>query len=80
MQPMPMDLPAELHRRGSDVPNGDVIVATGPLVIMAHGLLALDPEARKTCWIHSEAGDLDAAGAEEQLQCWATLPDGDLPH
>jgi len=80
MQAMPMDLPAELHRRGNDVPNGDVIVATGPLVIMAQGLLALDPEARKTCWIHSEAGDLDAAGAEAQLECWSHLPDGDLSH
>jgi len=77
---MPMDLPAELHRRGNDVPNGDVIVATGPLVIMAQGLLALDPEARKTCWIHSEAGDLDAAGAEAQLECWSHLPDKDLSH
>ncbi|MDQ0251791.1 hypothetical protein ACCC88_13305 [Sphingomonas sp. Sphisp140] len=75
-----MDLPAELHRRGNDVPNGDVIVATGPLVIMAQGLLALDPEARKTCWIHSEAGDLDAAGAEAQLECWSHLPDKDLSH
>lgn len=75
MQPMPMDLPAELHRRGSNVPNDDVIVATGPLVIMAHGLLALDPEDRKTCWIHSDAGDLDAAGAEEQLEVWSHLPD-----
>ena len=74
MQPMPMDLPAELHRRGSDLPDGDVIVATGPLVIMAHGLLALDPEARKTCWIHSEIGDLDAAGAEEQLSFWSGMP------
>lgn len=74
MQTMPMDLPAELHRRGSDVPDGDVIVARGPLVIMAQGLLALDPEARKCCWIHSEAGDLDAAGAEEQLEGWSRLP------
>jgi len=74
MQAMPMDLPAELHRRGSDVPNGDVIVARGPLVIMAQGLLALDPEARKCCWIHSAAGDLDAAGAEQQLECWSHPP------
>ena len=80
MQAMPMDLPAELHRRESDVPNGDVIVARGPLVIMAHGLLALDPEARKTCWIHSAAGDLDAAGAEAQLEHWSQRPDGDLAH
>jgi hypothetical protein len=75
MQVFPMDLPAELHRRSSDVPGDDVIVATGPLVIMAHGLLALDPEARKACWIHSEAGDLDAAEAEEQLEVWSRLPD-----
>ncbi|MEP9361047.1 hypothetical protein [Sphingomonas sp. KR3-1] len=74
MQPLPMDLPAELHRRGSDLPDSDVIVATGPLVIMAHGLLALDPEARKCCWIHSEAGDLDAAEAEAQLEGWSQLP------
>lgn len=69
-----MDLPAELHRRGSDVPGDDVIVATGPLVIMAHGLLALAPEERAACWIHSEAGDLDAAEVEEQLQGWSQLP------
>lgn len=71
---MPMDLPAELHRRGNDVPGGDVIVARGPLFIIAQGLLALDPEARKSCWIHSEAGDLDAAGAEEQLEGWGRAP------
>lgn len=71
MQLLPMDMPAELHRRGTDLPGGDMIVAKGPLVIMAHGLLALDPEARKACWIHSDAGDLDAAGAEAQLDRWA---------
>ena len=70
MHSLPRNLPAELHRRGNDVPGGDVIVAKGPLMIMARGLLALDPEARKCCWIHSEAGDLDAAGAEEQLESW----------
>lgn len=74
MQPLPMDLPAELHRRGSELPGGDIIVATGPLVIMAQGLLALDPEARKCCWIHSEVADLEAAEAEEQLEIWSQLP------
>jgi hypothetical protein len=74
MQVLPMDLPAELHRRSSDMPEGDVIVATGPLVIMAHGLLALAPEERAAFWIHSEAGDLDAADAEEQLEGWSQLP------
>lgn len=74
MQPMPMDLPAELHRRAGDMPDGDVIVATGPLVIMAQGLLALAPEDRADCWIHSEAGDLDAAEAEAQLEGWSQLP------
>lgn len=74
MQVLPMDMPAELHRRGQDVPGGDIVVASGPLVIMAHGLLSLDPESRKTCWIHSEAGDLDAAEAEAQLRRWSRLP------
>ncbi len=45
MQPMPMDLPAELHRRASNLPDGDVIVATGPLVIMAHGLAGAGPRS-----------------------------------
>jgi len=74
MEPLPRDLPAELHRRGCDVPGGDVIVATGPLAIIAQGLLALAPEDRAACWIHSDAGDLDAAEAEAQLQLWSELP------
>ncbi|MDG2534291.1 hypothetical protein P6144_11575 [Sphingomonas sp. HITSZ_GF] len=74
MQVLPMDLPAELHRRGSDVPGGDVIVATGPLAMMARGLLALAPEDRDAFWIHSEAGDLDAAEAEEQVAGWSQFP------
>ncbi len=71
MQLLPMDIPAEIHRR-IEV-DGDVIVARGPLVIMAHGLLSLDPDARDTCWIHSELGDLSAAEAQDQLNRWSTL-------
>lgn len=70
MQLLPMDIPAEIHRR---IEIGDVVVARGPLVIMAHGLLSLDPDARDTCWIHSELGDLTPAQAQDQLKRWSTL-------
>lgn len=55
--------------------DGDAVVARGPLVFVAHGLCALQPpELRAECWIASEAGDFDAAGAEELLRLWAFRP------
>lgn len=71
MQLFPMDVPAELHRRTDGAQGDDVIVARGPLIIMAHGLLAIDPARRGECWIHSALGDLSATDAEEALRRWS---------
>jgi hypothetical protein len=70
-----MSAPAEIHRRiEGNVESGwrssEVIIARGPLVIMAHGLCAIEPELRRACWITSEAGDLSALEAEEVLRSW----------
>ena len=78
MQLLPMDVPAEIHRRighgaSAYAEAGDVVVAKGPLVIMAHGLLSIDPAERDACWITSAMGDLTAADAEEALRQWSTL-------
>ncbi len=74
MRLLPMDVPAEIHRRvakgeGERLP-GEIVVARGPLVIMAHGLMAIDASSRGDFWIHSELGDLTAAEAEESLRRW----------
>ncbi|MET0307396.1 MAG: hypothetical protein ABW023_01705 [Sphingomonas sp.] len=76
-----MDVPAEIHRRIEDVDHpgcwsGEVIVAKGPLVIMAHGLCAIEPVLRETCWITSAVGDLNAEEAEEALRIWSTPVEG----
>ena len=78
---LPMDIPAEIHRRVEDVEHPDygseeVIVAKGPLIIMAHGLCAIDPILRGTCWITSEAGILSAEEAEEILRVWSSRVEG----
>ena len=78
MQLLPMDVPAEIHRRvghgaSSHAREAAVVVARGPLVIMAHGLLSIDPAERDACWITSPMGDLTAADAEEALRQWSTL-------
>ncbi len=71
-----MDMPAELHRRIEGLEAGtpgsyEVTVAKGPLVIMAHGLMSLDPSAREGCWITSAAGTLSPAEVEEALRRWS---------
>lgn len=76
MQLMPMDAPAEIHRwvegGGPDRPRRtEIVVAKGPLVIMAQGLMALDPSFRRGCWITSPCGDLTPDEAEEALRRWA---------
>ncbi|MEI9849665.1 MAG: hypothetical protein WDN24_01075 [Sphingomonas sp.] len=76
MQPLPMDVPAEIHRwaygEGTGQPcRSEIVVARGPLVIMAHGLMALDPSFRRDCWITGAFGDLTAEDAEEALRRWA---------
>ena len=70
MQLLPMDVPAEIHRWAPQ-DAADVIVARGPLVIMARGLMALDPADRGSCWITTEAGDLTPGDAEEALRGWS---------
>lgn len=74
MQLMPMNMPAEIHRQIEDPGHArrEVVVAKGPLVIMAHGLCAIDPALRPTCWITSAAGDLSAEQAEEVLRAWSS--------
>lgn len=79
---LPMDIPAEIHRRIEDIEHPghgseEVIVAKGPLVIMAHGICAIEPIMRGTCWITSEAGILTAAEAEEVLRVWSSRVEGD---
>jgi len=70
MQLLPMNAPAEIHRSASNDAS-DVIVARGPLVIMAHGLMALAPADRHGCWITSEFGKLSPGEVEEALRIWS---------
>jgi hypothetical protein len=70
MQALPMDIPAEIHRWVED--GSDVTVAKGPLVIMAHGLMSIDPAERCQFWIHSALGDLSPQQIEEALRRWST--------
>ena len=69
MQLMPMYTPAELIRRGAGNADG-VMVAKGPLVIMAHGLLALAPRDRRGMRISSALADLTPTQAEAALRLW----------
>jgi hypothetical protein len=76
MRALPMDAPAEIHRWVESSESGqpgrsDVTVARGPLVLMAHGLMAVAAEMRDSFWITSEAGDLTADQAEEALRRWS---------
>jgi hypothetical protein len=70
-----MDAPAEIHRRLAAGAPGDapcdVLVARGPLVIMAYGLMSIDPAERAGFWIHSDLGDLSPAEVEEALLQWS---------
>ena len=70
---LPMDLPAEIHRWiDGESCRTDVTVAKGPLVIMAHGLLAIDPKGREGCWITSAMGELTPRQARAVLKRWST--------
>ncbi|UZK66114.1 hypothetical protein [Sphingomonas sp. M1-B02] len=64
---MPMNVPAAIHRRCE---RADTIVAEGPLLIMAHGLMALAPENRADCWISTKLGNLMPHDAEIMLRNW----------
>ena len=75
MQILPMDLPAEIHRwadeDASELPRRcEITVARGPLIIMAYGLMAIDPAEREGFWITSAMGDLTPGEAEEALRRW----------
>ena len=81
MQLLPMDIPAEIHRwvRDEGHPGqecDEVIVARGPLVIMAHGLCAIEPALRSAFFITSEAGNLNAQEAQEVLRVWSSRAEG----
>jgi hypothetical protein len=81
MQLPPMSAPAEIHRRiegniESGWKSSEVIIARGPLVIMAHGLCAIRPELRRGCWIRSDVGDLSADEAEKVLRSWEKPAEG----
>jgi hypothetical protein len=78
MQLLPMDVPAELHRwleaEGAAGANPcEMRVASGPLIIMAYGLMSIDPAERDRFWITSELGDLTASEAEEALRRWSAV-------
>jgi hypothetical protein len=80
----PMDVPAEIRRWVESTDSGQVTrsemtVAKGPLVLMAHGLMAIRAEVRESFWITSEAGDLTATQAEEVLRRWSAPHRGDQP-
>ncbi|WP_066719106.1 hypothetical protein [Sphingomonas pituitosa] len=72
----PMHAPAELRRRIADTvaPAGVrvVTVARGSLVLMVHGLCAVEPMQRSDCWIEAGGGTLDAEDAQALLQHWTT--------
>ncbi len=77
MRLFPMDVPAEIHRWVEAGDAGaprrtDVLVAKGPLVIMAHGLLAIDPAGTIGCWITSPMGNLTSRQARAVLRRWST--------
>ena len=76
MRYFPMDAPAELHRRVSSGEGGDVTVARGPLLIMAHGLMAIAPEHRDKFWITGPMGDLSPQQIEATLRAWQRGPRG----
>lgn len=67
MAALAMDMPAELNRLGKD---GAVTVARGPLVILAHGLMAIERTQRRRFWISSAGGRMSAREAERALQRW----------
>jgi len=75
-QLFPMSTPAALYRCActkvqSCLTDTHEPVATGPLIIMVHGLLALPPERRGDFKISSRIGDLDADGAAEAIRFWS---------
>lgn len=73
MHMLPMDMPAELFRRTrKDSASEEVLVASGPLVIMAYGLLSIDAADQEAFRIVSPMGELDAGQARAALRRWST--------
>ncbi|MBO9711418.1 hypothetical protein [Sphingomonas sp.] len=74
-----MDTPAEIHRalgleEAEERGVWEVVVARGPLVIMAHGLVAIDPDGDAGCWITSAEGSLTPRQASAALLDWERPP------
>ncbi|WP_139216522.1 hypothetical protein [Sphingomonas sp. NFR04] len=76
MRSPPMNAPAELRRRiaGSVASAGarSVVVARGSLVLLAHGLSAVQPEQRGECWIETDGATLTAEDTMALLRHWST--------
>lgn len=77
----PMHAPAQIRRLPVAKDGGAEsaiaerpIVAEGPLVIMAYGILALDEAEQDQFWIESPAGDLSSQEAREMLRRWSSAP------
>ncbi|WP_168844917.1 hypothetical protein [Sphingomonas sp. S2M10] len=72
----PMHAPAELRRRIVDAvapANVRIVtIARGSLVLMVHGLCAVEPAQRSDCWIEAAGGTLDADDASALLHHWTT--------
>lgn len=84
MRLLRMDTPAEIRRRvdfSTPAQSGvrDIFVAKGPLVILAHGLLAVDPHGDKGCRITGPMGDMSPAQARAMLKEWMGGRVVDLP-
>lgn len=56
------------------------MVAKGPLIIMAHGLMTIDAKLRPGFWITVPTGKLTAAQVEAVLNYWSSpAPRGSAP-
>ena len=72
---LPMSAPAALYRcacaEGDSCGEEHDPVASGPLIIMVHGLMALPPERRDAFKISGTFGELTAADAAEAIRQWS---------
>ncbi|AQR73830.1 hypothetical protein [Sphingomonas sp. LM7] len=68
------NVPAELWRVDASGRSSGSVVARGPLVIMAHSLLAIDAARRDGFKIRSSLGEIDAEQAREALRRWTIPP------
>jgi hypothetical protein len=72
---VPRDSPAQINRR-LPCETGDqcITVASGPLLIMAHGLMAIEADVREDMWITSQGRDFTPQQAAEALSAWLKPP------